>query len=167
MSIYNNINIRFFLNLGICLILIGILTFYTTQKIAEQNHKIYSMVELVHSMATEINELKSTKPSNCIVELNKNSLIDVSDVDDSELIHNFENIEPDDEDEEEEEEEDEEEEEEDEEEDDDDNEDVEDIEINIIKNVAKNINNLTLILLTFRRYLICQEAQQGNDHSLI
>jgi hypothetical protein len=49
----------FLICLGICLLLLGLLGMYFTQKIMEQNHKISSMLGLVTTMAEELNFLRS------------------------------------------------------------------------------------------------------------
>jgi hypothetical protein len=49
----------FLICLGISLLLIGLLGMYFTQKFSEQNHKISSMLELVSTMAQEINFIRS------------------------------------------------------------------------------------------------------------
>ena len=49
----------FLICLGICLLLLGLLGMYFTQKIMEQNHKITSMFELVSTMAEEMNSIRS------------------------------------------------------------------------------------------------------------
>jgi len=49
----------FLICLGICLLLLGLLGMYFTQKIMEQNHKIASMFELVSTMAEEMNAIRS------------------------------------------------------------------------------------------------------------
>jgi hypothetical protein len=57
---YSNIfNTQFFLILGIILLLVSILFLYITQKINEQNHKMSSMLELVSTMAGEMNSMRS------------------------------------------------------------------------------------------------------------
>ena len=43
------------LSLGICLLLVGMVGLYITQKMNEQNHKITSMFELVSTLANELN----------------------------------------------------------------------------------------------------------------
>ena len=49
----------FLICLGICLLLLGLLGMYFTQKIMEQNHKITSMFELVSTMAEEMNAIRA------------------------------------------------------------------------------------------------------------
>lgn len=57
---YSNIfNTQFFVILGIILLLVSILFLYITQKINEQNHKMSSMLELVSTMAGEMNSMRS------------------------------------------------------------------------------------------------------------
>ena len=47
--------------LGISALLIGLITYYLSQKITTQNHKINSMFELVNTMAQEISSIRSSK----------------------------------------------------------------------------------------------------------
>jgi hypothetical protein len=53
------LSIPFLLSLGISLILIGFVGVFFYQKITEQNHKISSMVDLVSTMAEELNYIRS------------------------------------------------------------------------------------------------------------
>ena len=53
------LSIPFLLSLGISLILIGFVGVFFYQKITEQNHKISSMVDLVSTMAEEMNYIRS------------------------------------------------------------------------------------------------------------
>ena len=52
-------SIPFLLCLGISLILIGFIGVFFYQKITEQNHKISSMVDLISTMAEELNYIRS------------------------------------------------------------------------------------------------------------
>jgi hypothetical protein len=53
------LSIPFLLSLGISLILIGFVGVFFYQKITEQNHKISSMVDLISTMAEELNYIRS------------------------------------------------------------------------------------------------------------
>ena len=53
------LSIPFLLSLGISLILIGFVGVFFYQKITEQNHKISSMVDLISTMAEEMNYIRS------------------------------------------------------------------------------------------------------------
>jgi hypothetical protein len=53
------LSIPFLLSLGISLILIGFVGVFFYQKITEQNHKIASMVDLISTMAEELNYIRS------------------------------------------------------------------------------------------------------------
>jgi cobalamin biosynthesis protein CobT len=44
--------------LAICLLLTGLIAVYFTQKVAEQNHKMTSMLELVSTLANEVNMMR-------------------------------------------------------------------------------------------------------------
>jgi hypothetical protein len=59
MAVSDIFSTPFLICLGICFIIIGLVGFYFTQKIAEQNHKISSMVALVSTMAEEVNFLRA------------------------------------------------------------------------------------------------------------
>jgi hypothetical protein len=48
----------FAFSLAICLLLTGLIAVYFTQKIAEQNHKMTSMLELVSTLANEVNMMR-------------------------------------------------------------------------------------------------------------
>ena len=93
------LSIPFLLSLGISLILIGFVGVFFYQKITEQNHKISSMVDLVSTMAEELNYIRSrvqsggavnTLPSNSVTQQIplftppqvKTDLINVSDDED-------------------------------------------------------------------------------------
>lgn len=57
------LSIPFLLSLGISLILIGFVGVFFYQKITEQNHKISSMVDLISTMAEELNYIRSSVQS--------------------------------------------------------------------------------------------------------
>jgi hypothetical protein len=96
------LSIPFLLSLGISLILIGFVGVFFYQKITEQNHKISSMVDLISTMAEELNYIRSRVQSSAAVttlqsgsqaptqiplfssQPVKTDLINVSDDDDSE-----------------------------------------------------------------------------------
>ena len=95
------LSIPFLLSLGISLILIGFVGVFFYQKITEQNHKISSMVDLISTMAEEMNYIRSsvqsggavnTLPSNSVTQQIplftppqvKTDLINVSDDEDDE-----------------------------------------------------------------------------------
>ena len=59
MPISDIFNSPFLICLGICLLLLGLLGMYFTQKLSEQNHKITSMFEIVSTMAEEMNVIRS------------------------------------------------------------------------------------------------------------
>jgi cobalamin biosynthesis protein CobT len=48
----------FAFSLAICLLLTGLIAVYFTQKVAEQNHKMTSMLELVSTLANEVNMMR-------------------------------------------------------------------------------------------------------------
>jgi cobalamin biosynthesis protein CobT len=48
----------FAFSLAICLLLTGLIAVYFTQKVAEQNHKMTSMLELVSTLANEVNLMR-------------------------------------------------------------------------------------------------------------
>ena len=93
-------SIPFLLCLGISLILIGFVGVFFYQNITEQNHKISSMVDLISTMAEELNYIRSriqsgvtthSLPSNTQQQIpflngqdEKPELIDVSDDEDEE-----------------------------------------------------------------------------------
>ena len=120
----------FLICLGICLLLLGLLGMYFTQKIMEQNHKITSMFELVSTMAEEMNAIRANimipqfQPQFNMVSTpiggQSESLIPVSDDEDDE-----DDDDDDDEDDE-----------------DDDEEDEEDEEEDVLKIKSINFNNL-------------------------
>jgi hypothetical protein len=92
------LSIPFLLSLGISLILIGFVGVFFYQKITEQNHKITSMVDLISTMAEELNYIRSrvqsggavnTLPTNSVAQQiplfnspPKQDLINVSDDED-------------------------------------------------------------------------------------
>jgi hypothetical protein len=94
------LSIPFLLSLGISLILIGFVGVFFYQKITEQNHKISSMVDLISTMAEELNYIRSRVQSGGVINplpstttaqqipfFNSSenpNLIDVSDDDESE-----------------------------------------------------------------------------------
>jgi len=55
MGLSDIITTPFLLCLGICFLLIGLLGFYFMQKVNEQNHKMNSMLDLITTVATELN----------------------------------------------------------------------------------------------------------------
>jgi hypothetical protein len=61
------LSIPFLLSLGISLILIGFVGVFFYQKITEQNHKISSMVDLISTMAEELNYIRSRVQSGGVV----------------------------------------------------------------------------------------------------
>jgi hypothetical protein len=67
------LSIPFLLSLGISLILIGFVGVFFYQKITEQNHKISSMVDLISTMAEELNYIRSRVQSNGVVNTLPNS----------------------------------------------------------------------------------------------
>lgn len=93
------LSIPFLLSLGISLILIGFVGVFFYQKITEQNHKISSMVDLISTMAEELNYIRgniqtggavNSLPNNPVVQhlpmfnpqpVKSQDLIDVSDND--------------------------------------------------------------------------------------
>ena len=91
------LSIPFLLSLGISLILIGFVGVFFYQKITEQNHKISSMVDLISTMAEEMNYIRSrvqsggavnTLPSNPVAQqiplINSQPVQDLIDVSDNE-----------------------------------------------------------------------------------
>ena len=70
------LSIPFLLSLGISLILIGFVGVFFYQKITEQNHKISSMVDLISTMAEELNYIRSRVQSSGAV----NTLPNMSNV---------------------------------------------------------------------------------------
>lgn len=62
------LSIPFLLSLGISLILIGFVGVFFYQKITEQNHKISSMVDLISTMAEELNYIRSRVQSSSAVD---------------------------------------------------------------------------------------------------
>lgn len=68
------LSIPFLLSLGISLILIGFVGVFFYQKITEQNHKISSMVDLISTMAEELNYIRSrVQSSGAVNTLSSNS----------------------------------------------------------------------------------------------
>jgi hypothetical protein len=59
MALSDFMSVPFLICLGITLILVGVVGFYFTQKMQEQNHKISSMMGLVSTMAEEMNYMRS------------------------------------------------------------------------------------------------------------
>ena len=91
------LSIPFLLSLGISLILIGFVGVFFYQKITEQNHKISSMVDLISTMAEEMNYIRSrlqsggavnTLPSNPVAQqiplINSQPVQDLINVSDNE-----------------------------------------------------------------------------------
>ena len=58
MAITDIFSTSLLISLAICLLLVGSVFMYFNQKIAEQNHKITSMFDLVSTMAEEVNSVK-------------------------------------------------------------------------------------------------------------
>jgi len=58
MAITDIFSTSLLISLAICLLLVGSVFMYFNQKIAEQNHKIASMFDLVSTMAEETNSVK-------------------------------------------------------------------------------------------------------------
>ena len=102
MSLADIFSTPFLMCLGICLLLIGLIGMYLTQKLSDQDHKISSMMGLVSTMAEELNYVRgviqvgmghphvnsSPPPSNNIQQMRETSqknddLIEVSDGDNS------------------------------------------------------------------------------------
>jgi hypothetical protein len=92
MGLSDFLSTPFLISLGITFLLVGILGVFLSQKIAEQNHKISSMLGLVTTMAEELNFLRSrgqmsynyAPVSNDVVKnvsLPEEPLIDVSEDD--------------------------------------------------------------------------------------
>lgn len=104
------LSIPFLLSLGISLILIGFVGVFFYQKITEQNHKISSMVDLISTMAEEMNYIRSrvqsggavnTLPSNPVAQqvplINSQPVQDLINVSDNEDESDSEDEESDDE----------------------------------------------------------------------
>jgi len=104
------LSIPFLLSLGISLILIGFVGVFFYQKITEQNHKISSMVDLISTMAEEMNYIRSrvqsggavnTLPSNPVAQqvplINSQPVRDLINVSDNEDESDSEDEESDDE----------------------------------------------------------------------
>ena len=59
MGLSDIITTPFLLCLGICFLLIGLLGYYFIQKINEQNHKMNSMLDLITTIANELNNVNA------------------------------------------------------------------------------------------------------------
>ena len=94
MGLSDIITTPFLLCLGICFLLVGLLGFYFMQKINEQNHKMNSMLDLITTVATELNHvngrlhsahtLGEPKVASNYQPTHSNGLIPVSDDDNEE-----------------------------------------------------------------------------------
>lgn len=94
MGLSDIITTPFLLCLGICFLLIGLFGFYFMQKINEQNHKMNSMLDLITTVATELNHVNARlhnvhhagepKVVSNYQQVQSNPLIPVSDDDNDE-----------------------------------------------------------------------------------
>jgi len=71
MSLADIFSTPFLMCLGICLLLIGLIGMYLTQKLSDQDHKISSMMGLVSTMAEELNYVRGVVQGG-IVPINHN-----------------------------------------------------------------------------------------------
>jgi len=172
MSISDIFTSPFLICLGICLVLLGLLGMYFTQKLSEQNHKITSMFEIVSTIAEEMNVFRSSvtipqyKP-----QFDMNPTIETSETKtiNQKLISVSDDDEDDDDDDDDEDDDD-----EDEDEDDDDEDDDEEEKINIKSitlesstlNIGNDIENLDEVeIVDEEEESECEEAESEEDDS--
>lgn len=78
MSLADIFSTPFLMCLGICLLLIGLVGMYLTQKLSDQDHKISSMMGLVSTMAEELNYVRGVVQGG-IVPISRNHNPDSND----------------------------------------------------------------------------------------